>query len=118
MAIMYVEDDQLLRQTVATSLRRSGYEIVEASSGEEALEFAKETEFSAVILDVELPGISGIETYRQLKQLRPGVTGVVLSGSLSAPTRQTFLELGLSSSCLLGKPCALSQLKVALQNVA
>ena len=75
MAIMYVEDDLLLRQTVAQSLRRSGYEIVEASSGEEAVEFAKENDFSAVIIDIELPGINGVETYKQLRQLRPGMTG-------------------------------------------
>jgi DNA-binding response OmpR family regulator len=117
MAIMYVEDDQLLRQTIAKSLRRSGYEIVEASSGEEAIEFARGHEVDTVILDVELPGIDGIETYRQLRQFQPRVAGVVLSGSLSQSARSALVELGVPQDCMLGKPCAFSQLKTILRGV-
>jgi DNA-binding response OmpR family regulator len=117
MAIMYVEDDQLLRQTIATSLRRSGYEIVEASSGEEAVEFVKDSEISAVILDVDLPGIDGVETYRRLRQFQPRMAGLVFSGSLSPSAQRAFLELGVAQDCMLGKPCSFSRLKSALRNV-
>jgi len=117
MSIIYVEDDELLRQTVSRRLRRWGADVVEAESGEQAVEFAKETGFTGALLDVELPGIDGVETYRRLRLLQPGLPAVVMSGSLSAGRRQSFLELGVPGHCLLNKPCLFAQLQGALQSV-
>lgn len=117
MVLLVVDDDELLRQTIARRLRRCGHEVVEANSGEQAVELAKETNFDCALLDVDLPGADGLETYRQLRQTQPGITAVVLSGLLSAANRRSFMDLGVSGNCLIDKPCPLSQLQGALQSV-
>lgn len=117
MPILYVEDDALTRQTIAGRLRRRGYTVVEVPSGEEALAYATDRpSMSVALLDVDLPGINGLETYRCLRQLAPGLPAVVCSACLSVSIRQGFLELGVFSQCLLIKPCPFSQLLSALQD--
>jgi DNA-binding response OmpR family regulator len=64
--ILVVDDDPLFRELVATILARAGYEPVEAATGEEALETAERQAPKAVILDVQLPGISGYEVCHRL----------------------------------------------------
>lgn len=118
MAILYVEDDALTRQTIAGRLRRRGFAVVEAPSDEEALDAAERSSNpTAGLLDVDLPGINGLETYRRLRALRPGLPAVVCSAWLPLGTRQPFRDLGVPEHCLLAKPCPFSELLAALQNV-
>jgi CheY-like chemotaxis protein len=116
MSILYVEDDTLTRQTIARRLRRRGYTVVEAQSGEEALSCATgHSFFSVVLLDVDLPGINGLETYRSLREIQPGLPAVVCSGCLSVVIHQGFSELGVPGQFLLVKPCLFSELLSALR---
>ncbi len=116
MPILYVEDDSLTRQTIAGRLRRRGYAVVEAHSGEEALSCAAvHPSLAVALLDVDLPGMNGLETYRFLRHLRPTLPAVVCSACLSLIIRQGFLELGVPVQCLLIKPCPFSQLLAALR---
>ena len=64
--ILVVDDDVLFRELVTTILTRAGYETVEAATGEEALDIAKRQRLDAVVLDVQLPGISGYEVCGEL----------------------------------------------------
>jgi CheY-like chemotaxis protein len=116
MSILYIEDDDLTRETITRRLRRRGLTVVEARSGEEGLAAAAEDpHLTAVLLDVDLPGINGLETYRRLRDMRPRMALVVCSASLPLGTRQPFLDLGISDRFLLTKPCSFSDLMSALQ---
>ena len=64
--ILVVDDDALFRQVISTILDRAGYETVEAATGEAALDAAKRDRPEAVVLDVQLPGISGYEVCQKL----------------------------------------------------
>jgi DNA-binding response OmpR family regulator len=64
--ILVVDDDALFREMVVTILTRAGYATVEAATGESALEAAELNRPEAVVLDVQLPGISGYEVCRKL----------------------------------------------------
>lgn len=64
--ILLVEDEPAVRQGTEQFLRQRGFTVVTAVSGEEALE--KFTEADVIILDIMLPGISGIETLRKIRQ--------------------------------------------------
>lgn len=65
--ILAVDDSNSLRQMVVFTLKQAGYDVVEASSGEEALQKAKATAVSLVLTDVNMPGMNGIELVRQLR---------------------------------------------------
>lgn len=66
--VLVVDDDAGCRHLIASVLERAGYRVVEARSGEEALAFARLARPSLVILDVKLPGVSGYEVCRELKE--------------------------------------------------
>ncbi|MBL9125469.1 MAG: response regulator [Planctomycetaceae bacterium] len=119
MAILYVEDDSLTRQTIAGRLRRRGFQIVEAASGEEALEVAGDgAQFDVALLDVDLPGINGLETLRRLRHNRPELPAVICSASLGLGLRQPFRELGVPERHQLAKPCPLADIVTALESAA
>jgi len=66
--ILLVDDDRLVLATMAKGLRDAQYHITTASSGQQAIELASDHEFDLAVLDIRMPGISGIETARQLFQ--------------------------------------------------
>jgi len=65
--ILVVDDDRLIRRTLTAVLRPEGFAVVEADSGEKALEVYEESPPDLVLLDVVLPGINGFETCRRLR---------------------------------------------------
>jgi len=66
-AILVVDDDGPLRRALRTSLRARGFDVLEASSGEEALVVAADRTPNLVVLDLGLPGIDGMETLARLR---------------------------------------------------
>lgn len=66
--ILLVEDEESIRKFVKINLEREGYEIFEAGSGEEGIDLARKERPDIVILDVMLPGISGFEVCKTLRQ--------------------------------------------------
>ena len=67
--VLVVDDDRLLRLHVREVLASVGIEVVEAADGHEALEAVRRTRFDAVLLDVRMPGMDGLETCRELRRL-------------------------------------------------
>ncbi|HTX65550.1 MAG TPA: response regulator, partial [Opitutaceae bacterium] len=65
--ILVVDDDRLIRRTLTAVLRPEGFAVLEAESGEKALEVYAESLPDLVLLDVVLPGINGFETCRRLR---------------------------------------------------
>jgi DNA-binding response OmpR family regulator len=66
--ILIVDDDGRFRDLVTTILTRAGYRAVEAATGEEALDVAERERPELIVLDVHLPGMSGHEVCRKLRQ--------------------------------------------------
>ena len=84
--VMLVDDHDLVRVLMKERLERvSGIEVVaEAASGEDAVRKAKEVRSDVVLLDVNLPGIGGLETARLLKRVRDDVKIIIVSGIKSS----------------------------------
>jgi two-component system KDP operon response regulator KdpE len=76
-SVLVVDDEPSLRKVLSTSLNAGGFTVEEARSGEEALEMAQQRAFALVLLDVNMPGIGGVETCRRLRDLTPR-TGIVM----------------------------------------
>lgn len=94
--ILVVDDQPVIRQIARSTLQSQGYEILEASNGEDALEIAREERPDLVLLDVRMPGISGLDVCRALKR-DPGTSHikiVMLTGELLDEDREEGLREG------------------------
>ncbi len=80
--ILLAEDDETLRELSSSVLRESGYEVVEAVDGEEAVRkfAARKDEIGLVILDVIMPKKSGKQAYDEIRAMRPSVRALFVSG--------------------------------------
>jgi two-component system KDP operon response regulator KdpE len=65
--ILVVDDEPQIRRVMLTTLASQGYSVVEVRSGEEALEKVRDMRPDLILLDVNLPGISGLETCREIR---------------------------------------------------
>ncbi|HEX2835745.1 MAG TPA: sigma-54 dependent transcriptional regulator [Thermoanaerobaculia bacterium] len=84
MRILIVDDEEVLRDVLEVVLRREGFDVITAASGEEALSILDSTEeVDLVILDVMLPGISGIDTLRATRIANPNLPVIVITASSS-----------------------------------
>jgi len=70
-SILVVDDDASVRRALHTTLRTLGFSISEASNGEEALQLARATRHDVILLDINMPGMDGLETCRQLRRILP-----------------------------------------------
>ncbi len=102
--VLLVDDEEDLRRLGARLLTRMGHRALVASDGEEALEiFRKEpSSIDCVILDATMPRMSGEETLRAIRRLRPDVPVIVTSGHPTATVRDRFDGLGVTG--FLHKP--------------
>ncbi|HKY38211.1 MAG TPA: ATP-binding protein [Polyangiaceae bacterium] len=83
--LLFVEDDDLLRSLIVPELARSGYRVIEASNGEEALKAATEHAgpIHLLITDLVMPKLGGVELARRFKQSRPQASVLFISGYTS-----------------------------------
>jgi len=79
--ILVVDDDAGIRGAFAALLKNGGHELLTASSGEAGLELAERENPDLVLLDVWLPGMSGLDTFRALKERRSSTPVIMMTGS-------------------------------------
>ena len=65
--ILVVDDEKLIVKGIRFSLEQEGFEVTCAYDGEEALEYAKQTEYDMILLDLMLPKLSGLEVCQQIR---------------------------------------------------
>lgn len=93
--ILICDDEEHIRQFMKINLEYSGFDIVEASTGEEALKLADEKSPQVYILDIMLPGISGYEVCEKIRQKYPKA-GIIM---VSAKSQDIDKILGLERGC-------------------
>lgn len=109
-SLLIVDDEAPLRLLLEAALARKGYRISSSADGLDAIEklAAREPHYDAVLLDLNMPGASGVEVYRVLKATRPHLKVLVLTGHLTAKARTDFEALGQKH--FLRKPYTLEEL--------
>ena len=78
--IMVVDDDPGMRLTLVGIIEDEGYEVFGAEDGYRAIELAEETSFALIFMDIRMPGLNGVETYREIKKINPRSVVVMLTG--------------------------------------
>ncbi|WKA29051.1 response regulator [Bradyrhizobium roseum] len=81
--ILVVDDDAAVQVTVRLLLERAGHSVVTADSGRNGLALCKTGDFDLLFLDIFMPGMDGFETMRMVRQHRPQMPIIVISGRLT-----------------------------------
>ncbi len=113
--LLIVEDDRTLRQALAFNLTREGYEVAAAPDGESALEAARNPQLDLIVLDVMLPGMSGVEVLRVLR--REGVTTPVIILSAKGDEIDRVVGLKLGADDYVAKPFSRPELLARIEAV-
>ncbi len=92
--LLLVEDDPTLRQALTFNLAREGYDVAAASDGEAALEAARNERLDLILLDVMLPGMSGVEVLRALRRDGVATPVIILSAKGDEIDRVVGLKIG------------------------
>ncbi|PIF04302.1 MAG: DNA-binding response regulator [Propionibacterium sp.] len=111
--ILVVDDDQAVRDSLSRSLRYSGYEVTAASDGVEALAQLAQLEVSAVIMDVMMPRLDGLEATRSLRSAGNDVPILILTARDAVDDRVDGLDAGADDYMV--KPFALDELLARLR---
>ena len=91
--LLIIDDDEKLCRLLGAYLSPLGYEVISASSGPAGLEYARREPFAAVILDVMLPGMNGLDVLRELRR-QSQVPVLMLTALGEEPDRIVGLEMG------------------------
>ncbi len=113
MRLLIVEDDEALRDILQKRLAAEGYAVDACESGTDGLDYAAALPYDAIILDVMLPGISGFEVLRRLRDARCASGVLMLTARDAVADRVTGLDLGADD--YLTKPFAFEELLARLR---
>jgi two-component system, OmpR family, response regulator CpxR len=111
--VLLVDDEREFVQTLSERLLMRDMGSAVAYDGESALAMISEDEPEVMILDLKMPGIDGIEVLKRVKQSRPEIEVIILTGHGSEQDRQTCLDLG--AFAYLQKPVDIELLTVTLK---
>lgn len=92
--ILIVDDEPIVRESLRDWLVDAGYEVQTAKTGEEGLEILKNQEIGLVILDVRLPGKTGIRVLEEMKAIKPDVKAIVITAYASPQMQDEAMKLG------------------------
>ncbi len=113
MRILVVEDDRAVREALRRALTLAGYEVQTAEDGEQAIEMVVQNVPDAVVLDIGLPGINGLEVCRRLRLLGNRVAILILTARDVVSDRIDGLDAGADD--YLVKPFDVDELKARLR---
>jgi two-component system, cell cycle sensor histidine kinase and response regulator CckA len=115
--VLVVDDETPIQEMLRATLCMAGYQVTAAMDGAEAIELILRgvTRFDAVILDVNLPRLDGVDVLKVLRQSCPDVPVVVLSGILTGQVMEQLTPWRPDK--VLAKPCQLAELATALREV-
>lgn len=100
--ILIVEDESSIRKFININLSINGYAVIEAESGEEALEMVNMYNPMVVILDIMLPGIDGFEVCQKIRETRPEIIIIMLTAR--GQDMDKIMGLGLGADDYMVKP--------------
>jgi two-component system, NtrC family, nitrogen regulation response regulator NtrX len=113
-SVLIIDDEASIRKSLSGALQDENFEVMTAGSGEEGLGYISNRIYDAVLLDVWMPGIDGLETLKRIKANVPDQLVIVMSGHGTVETAVKATKLGAYD--FIEKPLSLEKLLVTLRN--
>ncbi len=114
--VLVVDDNEFVRATLARHLGEEGYEVLEATDGQAALDAVVKKSVSLVLLDIAMPGMGGLEVLGQLRQLYPPTVLPVIIASASKSSDEMIQAFDLGASDFVTKPLDLPVVLARVQS--
>lgn len=111
--VLVVDDEAVIREVLSRGLRLLGMNVVIASSAEEALEQFPAGGFDAVLSDISMPGLTGLDLLRQVKELDPDTPFLLMTGHADIESAREAMRHGAEDYLI--KPFALADVELALR---
>lgn len=111
--ILVVDDEHLIRWSLEQNLRKQGYEVITAGSGEDALKMAREEQPDLMLLDIQLPGISGMEVLEKVKEMDEDIVVIMLTAYGGLETAVKAMRLGAYD--YINKPFNLDEIGIVIK---
>jgi len=112
--VLLVDDEVVFTTNVSKILSNRGYRVTAVNSGNDAIRVLEESNFDIVILDLKMPGLSGIETLKEIKKLGLFTETLILTGHGSIDTALEAIKLGAYD--YLTKPCEIDDLLTKIED--
>lgn len=112
MKILLVDDNAFMLQIQSKIVEKTGVQIVTANNGLTAIEIIKKDSIDFVLMDMQMPDLSGPETTKKIRTFNTQLPIIALTGNDSNEDKQTCLNAGMNG--VLNKPLNLELLKTAL----
>src|SRR4051812_6781892 len=110
--VLFVDDERSLQEFMRSELPRLGHEVTVCQDGRAAVKVMEKNVFDAAILDLRMPGMSGLEVLEHLKKVSPETQAVVMTGHASIETATMAMRLGAAD--YITKPCKLADIEAVL----
>jgi DNA-binding NtrC family response regulator len=111
--VMVVDDDAVLRKLVSDQIGRMGFDSTPAASGEEALAALSRSDYDVVLLDIRMPGLSGLDTLREIRKVEDAPEVIMLTADTSLGTGLEAMRLGAYD--YLTKPAMLDEIETVVR---
>ena len=116
MKLLFADDEKSLQEVMRLELPRMGHEVTVCPDGTTAVAALERNTYDCLLVDLDMPGLGGIDVIARAKQLSPETDAIVLTGKSSLETAVAALRHGTFD--YLTKPCRLVDLEQVLQRVA
>lgn len=106
--VLAVDDEERFLASLAKLLAKSGYQVETATGGAQALSLLMDHDVDVMILDVKMPGMDGMTTFKEAKKIRPLMEVIMLTGHATVDTALEAIKIGAFE--YLMKPCSIDEL--------
>jgi two-component system cell cycle sensor histidine kinase/response regulator CckA len=115
--ILIIDDEEMIREMLSEMLTELDFQPIVASDGYKGIEVYRDSyqDIVLVIIDMIMPGIGGLETYRELKKINPDIVALLATGYSSETARKEIQEEGISG--YLAKPFSIDALQLKLDEI-
>ena len=111
--ILVVDDEHLIRWSLEQNLKKQGYEVSSAGNGEDALRMVREDQPELVLLDIQLPGINGLEVLERIKDIDEEIVVIMVTAHGGLETAVNAMRLGAYD--YINKPFNLDEMAIVIK---